>query len=76
MHFSLQITNLFWFCRGEPANVSKDWLREARVLLETKQACRALVAYAASVGVEAMPQRKKEDKAVAAAAEAMSDRQD
>ena len=56
--------------------MSKDWLREARVLLETKQACRALVAYAASVGVEAMPQRKREDKAVAAAAEAMSDRQD
>ena len=58
--------------------MSKDWLREARVLLETKQACRALVAYAASVGVEAMPQRKKEkdEKAVAAAAEAMSDRQD
>ena len=42
--------------RGEPANVSRDWLREARVLLETKQACRALVAYAAAVGVEAMPQ--------------------
>ena len=55
--------------RGEPANVSKDWLREARTLLETKQACRALVAYAAAVGVEAMPQRKKEEKVVAASAE-------
>ena len=62
--------------KGEPANVSQDWLREARILLETKQACRALVAYAAAVGVEAMPQRKKEEEAVAVAAAAMNDRQD
>jgi hypothetical protein len=44
--------------KGEPGNVSQDWLKEARLLLETKQACRALLVHAAAVGVEAMPQRK------------------
>ncbi len=44
--------------RGEPRNAAGDWLREARMLLETKQACMALLAHAAAVGVEALPQRK------------------
>ena len=43
--------------KGEPRNVSQDWLREARLLLETKQACLALMAHAAATGVEALPQR-------------------
>jgi mitofilin len=41
--------------RGEPGNVARDWLREARLLLETRQACQALMAHAAAVGVEALP---------------------
>ena len=45
--------------KGEPKNVSSDWLKEARLLLETKQASRALTAHAAAVGVEALPQRRK-----------------
>lgn len=45
--------------QGEPKNVSGDWLKEARLLLETKQASKALTAHAAAVGVEALPQRRK-----------------
>jgi len=41
--------------RGEPGHVARDWLREARLLLETRQACHALMAHAAAVGVEALP---------------------
>ena len=45
--------------RGEPRRAAADWLREARLLLETRQACRALMAHAAAVGVEALPQRRE-----------------
>lgn len=43
---------------GEPRNQAKDWLKEARLLLETEQACDALIAYAAAVGVEAVPAKR------------------
>ncbi len=42
--------------KGQPANVASDWLKEARLLLETKQAVQALRSHAAAVGVEALPQ--------------------
>ena len=45
--------------KGEPGNVARDWVQEARTLLETKQACLALMSHAAAVGVEALPQRQK-----------------
>lgn len=45
---------------GQPKNVARDWLRDARIHLETKQASQALVLHAAAIGVEALPQRKKE----------------
>lgn len=44
--------------QGEPRNVAKDWVRDARHLLETRLACEALKAHAAAIGVEALPQRK------------------
>ena len=36
--------------RGEPRKVVRDWLREARLLLETRQAANLLTAYAAVLG--------------------------
>lgn len=36
--------------RGEPRNVARDWLLEARLLLETRQAANLLTAYAAVLG--------------------------
>ena len=36
--------------RGEPRNVAHDWLIEARLLLETRQAANLLTAYAAVLG--------------------------
>lgn len=36
--------------RGEPKNVARDWLLEARLLLETRQAVNLLTAYAAVLG--------------------------
>lgn len=36
--------------RGEPRNVAHDWLLEARLLLETRQAANLLTAYAAVLG--------------------------
>jgi len=47
--------------KGEPGNVARDWLTEARLLLETRQACRALLAHAAATGVEALPPRAKDN---------------
>ena len=44
---------------GEPANVSKDWIKEARLLLETQQACDALLAHAAAFGLEIFPKQKE-----------------
>lgn len=43
--------------KGEPKNVAGDWLNDARVLLETRQACRALMVHASAVGVEALPKK-------------------
>lgn len=45
--------------QGQPKLVAKDWIHEARTLLETKQASRALILHAAAIGVEALPQRPK-----------------
>lgn len=44
---------------GEPANVSKDWIKEARLLLETQQACDALMAHAAAFGLEIFPKQQE-----------------
>jgi len=41
--------------KGEPKNVSSEWLKEARLLLETRQACSALMSHAAAYGQEAFP---------------------
>ena len=40
---------------GEPGRVAKDWLSEARLHLEAKQASQALLAHAAAVGLEVLP---------------------
>jgi len=44
--------------KGESANVSKDWVKEARLLLETRQACDALLAHASAFGFETFPMKK------------------
>jgi hypothetical protein len=44
--------------KGQPANVSKDWISDAIKLLEMKQACKALMAHAAAVGSEVFPDKK------------------
>lgn len=36
---------------GEPRRVAHDWLKEARLLLETKQAAEALLAHASAAGL-------------------------
>ena len=41
--------------RGEPKNVAREWVREARLLLEARQVCDALMAHAAAYGLEAFP---------------------
>jgi len=41
--------------KGEPRRVAKDWLSEARLHLEAKQASQALLAHAAAVGLETLP---------------------
>ena len=41
--------------KGMPQNVSRDWLKDARLVLETQLACRALLAHAAAEGVEVFP---------------------
>ncbi|XP_013785078.1 MICOS complex subunit MIC60-like [Limulus polyphemus] len=39
--------------KGEPRNVARDWIKELRLLLETRQAADALIAHAAAVSVQA-----------------------
>merc|ERR1712223_848546 len=41
--------------RGESGRVARDWLEEARLTLEARQAAEALVAHAASQGIVALP---------------------
>jgi len=41
--------------RGESGRVARDWLQEARLTLEARQAAEALVAHAASQGIAALP---------------------
>merc|ERR1712218_325924 len=45
--------------QGQSAKVSKDWIEEARILLETQQACNALLAHAAAFGLEIFPKQKE-----------------
>ena len=40
--------------QGEPRLVASDWLREARLLLEARQAADALLAHAAATGLQAL----------------------
>ena len=50
-HGDLELaTRLVNQLRGEPKNVARDWLLEARLLLETRQAANLLTAYAAVLG--------------------------
>ena len=50
-HGDLELaTRLVNQLRGEPRNVARDWLIEARLLLETRQAANLLTAYAAVLG--------------------------
>ena len=44
--------------RGEPKNMAKEWVREARLLLEARQVCDALMAHASAYGLEAFPTTK------------------
>jgi len=41
--------------RGEPGRVARDWLEEARLTLETKQAAEVLLSHAESKSVETLP---------------------
>jgi len=45
--------------RGEPRRVASDWMSEARLHLEAKQAAQALLAHATAVGLEALPKKIK-----------------
>jgi len=50
-HGDLELaTRLVNQLRGEPRNVARDWLLEARLLLETRQTANLLTAYAAVLG--------------------------
>jgi len=40
---------------GEPKRVASDWISEARLHLEARQASQALLAHAAAVGLEVLP---------------------
>ena len=44
--------------KGMPRNVSRDWLSDARLILETQLACRALLAHAAAEGAEVFVPKK------------------
>lgn len=37
--------------KGAPRSVARQWMNEARILLETQQAANTLMAYAASSGL-------------------------
>jgi len=52
---TLQAVQYMGQLRGEPRRVAADWLSEARLHLETVQACQALLAHAAAVGHEVLP---------------------
>lgn len=39
--------------KGEPHRLARDWIREAILLLEIKQACRLLTAYISSIYISA-----------------------
>jgi len=41
--------------QGEPRKAAREWVREARLLLETRQVADALMAHAAAYGLEAFP---------------------
>jgi len=41
--------------QGEPRRVAADWITEARLHLEAKQASQALIAHAAAVGLQVLP---------------------
>ena len=43
--------------KGMPRNVSRDWVKDARLILETQLACRALLAHAAAEGAEVFPSK-------------------
>ena len=40
----------------------QDWIKEARLFLETRQACDALLAHAAAFGLEIFPQSSQKEK--------------
>jgi len=48
---AVQYLNLL---RGEPRNVAADWMKEARLSLETQQAAEALMAHAAATAVKTL----------------------
>jgi len=52
---TLEAVQYMSLLRGEPRRVAADWLSEARLHLEAKQASQALLAHAASVGLEVLP---------------------
>jgi len=49
---AVQYVNLL---KGEPGRVARDWLEEARLTLETRQAVQALLAHAQAQAVAALP---------------------
>ena len=42
--------------------LKQDWIKEARLFLETRQACDALLAHAAAFGLEIFPQSSQKEK--------------
>jgi hypothetical protein len=56
--FSENVTFFYYTCfsllqllHGEPARVARDWVRDARVHLETRQAAELLLAHAAATSM-------------------------
>ena len=47
----LQTVKYMNLLQGAPRKIAKDWLKEARLLLETQQAANTLMAHAASSGL-------------------------
>ena len=43
--------------KGMPRIVSRDWVKDARLILETQLACRALLAHSAAEGAEVLPSK-------------------
>ena len=52
---AIQYMNLL---TGEPSRVVEDWLAEARLTLETRQAADALLAHAAVEGVDSLDRQE------------------